>query len=88
MTARRLTYNGTTYLLDEAAVSVLVAQGVVKPDADDPGQLRLSLDHAIDEVEPYATVLERYAGDDTGQDLARRRLLGFRYAHRDGHGGG
>lgn len=86
MTARLLTYDGTTYRLKEDAVGDLVARGVVKPDEDSPGQFRLGLEHAIEEIEPFATVLERVATDDgrsAGQDAAKRRLMAFRFAHRN-----
>jgi hypothetical protein len=87
---RLLTYDGTTYLLNEDAVGDLVDRGVVRADEDNDGQFTLDLEHVIDEIEPFATVLERQARNDAGtadQDLARRRLLFARFSHRDGQGG-
>jgi hypothetical protein len=87
---RLLTYHGTTYLLNDEAVGDLVARGVVRADEDNDGQFTLDLEHVIDEIEPFATVLGRQSRDDArtrDQELASRRLLAVRFSHRDGQGG-
>jgi len=53
-----LFYDGTTYGLSAEVAKDLLERGVVVVDA--PSDMyALSLEHAIEEVEPFATVLER-----------------------------
>jgi hypothetical protein len=87
--ARLLVHNGTTYQLSEAAVPELLGRGVIVSDTNDPRQFVLDPHHLMDEVEDFATRVERRAGDDArGADSpeGRRRLFAVRFAHRDGQG--
>jgi hypothetical protein len=85
-----LTYNGTAYRLDEAAVADLMTRGVIRPDPMTEGQFELSSDHLIEEVEAGATFEGFQTGDDARGESAvigRRRLFGVSLQHRDGQGG-
>jgi hypothetical protein len=85
-----LTYNGTTYRLDEAAVADLLAAGVIRPDPMTKGQFELAPDHLIEEVEARATFEGFQAGADARGESAvvgRRKLFAVSFQHRDGQGG-
>jgi hypothetical protein len=85
-----LTYDGTTYRLANEAVGDLLARGVIVPDEESRGRFRLDLEHVVGEIEPFATPVERVAGDEAdeaGSVEGRRRLFAVRFAHRDGQGG-
>jgi hypothetical protein len=84
-----LTYDGTSWRLDTATATDLLARGVIVPG---DGQREFCLDprHGIDEIERSLTPVERSSGDDArGQVQAdgRRRLAAARYSHRSGPGG-
>ena len=90
MTAQLLTYNGTTYRLRDESVGDLLARGVIVRDEESPDRFRLDLKHAVEEIEPFATTVERLSGDDArgeGQSAEKLRLFAVRFGHRDGQGG-
>jgi len=58
MAPRRLTYDGSTYLLPDLVADDLEARGVLAPAGED-GEYELSREHLIDEVEPFASSVER-----------------------------
>ena len=70
-----LQYDGTTYELRPEDASELLAQGVIVLDADE-GAYELSLEHLIEEVEPFATVVKRSDAPSTPR-LGRLRVRGF-----------
>ena len=85
-----LTYDGTTYRLANEAVGDLLAHGVIVPDDENRGRFRLDLEHVVEEIEPYATPVERVTGneaDEAGSVEGRRWLAAVRFAHRDGQAG-
>jgi hypothetical protein len=85
-----LTYDGTTYRLANESVGDLLARGVIVPDDENRGRFKLDLEHVVEEIEPYATPVERVAGheaDEADSVEGRRRLAAVRFAHRDGQGG-
>lgn len=91
MAAGQLTYDGTTYRLDAAAVADLLERRVIVPDPMVRGQYELSPDHLIAEVEGCASFVGFRAGDDIrGESVeeGRRRMSAVRFQHRDGQGGG
>jgi hypothetical protein len=58
MAASLLYYDGVTYELSADATKTLLERGVII--ADPPSDMYvLSLEHTIEEIEPFATVLER-----------------------------
>jgi hypothetical protein len=59
MTEGRLIYDGTTYGLSADVVKELLERGVIVADTSSDAAYELSLEHEIEEVEPFATVLER-----------------------------
>ncbi len=87
----RLTYDGTTYVLDSRAVPDLVARGVIVPDGRNENQFELSPAHLVEELEPFAAFAGFESGDaargETERDGKRRLFsMSFQY-HRDGQGG-
>ncbi len=85
-----LTYDGTTYRLANNAVADLLARGVIVPDEENRGRFRLDLEHIVEEIDPFATPVERLAGDDAddaGSVEGRRRLLAVRFQHHETRGG-
>jgi hypothetical protein len=90
MSAQTLTHNGAIYGLQAEAVSDLLARGVIVPDGQGQACFELGSEHLIEEVEPFATVLERLTGDEArgeGPDAGQRLLAALRSGHRDGQGG-
>ena len=80
-----LTYDGTTYRLANEAVADLLSRGVIVPDEENRGRFRLDLEHVVEEIDPFATPVERLEGDeadDAGPDEGHRRLLAVRFQHR------
>lgn len=85
-----LTYNGTTYRLDETGLADLLSRGVIRPDPMTRGQFELASDHLIEEVEASATVEGFQTGDDGRGEpgvIGKRGLLKVGFQHRDGQGG-
>jgi hypothetical protein len=85
-----LTYDGTTYRLANEAVADLLSRGVIVPDEENRGRFRLDLEHVVEEIDPFATPIERLAGneaEDAGSDEGRRRLLAVRFQHHETRGG-
>lgn len=80
-----VTYDGTTYLIPDERASVLIADGVVVPDTDMPGEYRLDIHHVIDEIESFGTPVERGPSDeDRGHGMVEqglRRMIAVRYQH-------
>jgi hypothetical protein len=70
-----LVYDGTTYELSAEVARDLLERGIIV--ADPPSDIyALSVEHEIEEVEPFATVLER--SDAPRQPrLGRLRVRGF-----------
>jgi hypothetical protein len=70
-----LFYDGTTYAMSADAAKDLLQRGiiVVDPSSD---MYALSLEHEIDEVEPFATVVERSDAPRLPR-LGRLRVRGF-----------
>jgi hypothetical protein len=90
MQAGELTYDGTTWRIDPAAIPDLVDRGVILPDPMNPGRFDLSPAHRIEEVEEHAAFERFQAGDEVrGESAAggRRRLFAVSLLHRDGQGG-
>jgi hypothetical protein len=86
-----LTYDGTTYRLANEAVGDLIARCVIVPDEENRGRLRLDLEHGVEEIEPFASPVERLTGEEAREETSvegRRRLLAARFGHRDGQAGG
>jgi len=85
-----VTYNGTTYRIDGEHASQLIAAGVIVPDDERRGEYRLDIHHVIDEIEAYATPVDRGpTNDDRGPGMVeagKRRMLAVRFGHRDGQG--
>jgi hypothetical protein len=76
MTERLLIYDGTTYGLSADVVKNLLERGVIVADPSSDGAYELSLQHEIEEVEPFATVLERSDAPKPPR-LGRFRVRGF-----------
>jgi hypothetical protein len=70
-----LHYDGTTYELRPEVASDLLARGVIVADPSE-GAYELSLEHLIEEVEPFATVIERSDAPQPPR-LGRLRVRGF-----------
>ena len=87
----RLTYDGTTYVLDPRVVADLLERGVIVADPVNRGRYDLSPDHRIDEVEPLASFGGYVSGDVARGEDDRgrlRRMIAVAFQHRDSHGGG
>jgi hypothetical protein len=81
----RLAYDGTTYWLPDEKATDLMARGVIVPDDDLPGHLRLDMHHAIGEIEKDLVPLDRLSDAGARGETAaawRRRLTSVRLAAR------
>jgi hypothetical protein len=71
-----LIYDGTTYGLSADVVKGLLERGIIVADPSSGAAYELSLEHEIEEVEPFATVLERRDAPQSPR-LGRLRVRGF-----------
>ena len=85
-----VSYDGTTYWIPDEEGRALIAEGVVVPDEDLPGEYRLDIHHILDEIQAVATPIERGPSDDErgrGRvEAGLRRMIAVRYQHH-GHTG-
>ena len=80
-----VTYDGTTYEIPDERAADLIAGHVIVPDDELPGRFRLDVHHVIDEIQAFATPVERGPSDeDPGPGMVergRRRMIAVRYQH-------
>jgi hypothetical protein len=71
-----LIYDGTTYGMSADVVKDLLGRGIIIVDPSSGAAYELSLEHVIEEVEPFATVLGRRDAPQPPR-LGRLRVRGF-----------
>ena len=71
-----LIYNGTTYGLRADVVHDLLERGVIVADPSSDAAYELAPEHLIEEVEPFASVIERRDAPQPPR-LGRLRVRGF-----------